>query len=640
MILGDAKAFVRGHVVQCLGARRMMTLLLALVFMSGIFITFIVFSDSISDYTYSQFSGLRSYATSGKKNNNQPILTEGDFADAKTYLSHHTGKNANRYVSTDPWRPESVYNNAEPPGTEHHRPLAPKLNTYRSKGEYLRQTLVADYAPGTERLFLMMKEGATVLWDRIPVHLLTTFTRVPYFAIYADAPASIGGFEVIDVLANVTTKTRESHDFRLYHQLREMRDSHAIFNPKDAHLEGGWDLDKYKNVPMLAHALRVAPPHVEWFAFMDGDTYFFLDNLLDYLKTLDAKDKLYLGSGAMYNDVIFAHGGSGVVLSRAALQATLGIHPEWEFDLETETRNSCCGDYIVAKLLEKAGIELSRGYSYPTTGWKFQGQPYWNLHSTSETWCQKVVSFHHLTPVEVEILWEYERMLGPQGRKHITYGDIYLDFVSPYIDERMVNWNNFAQKWQFSESNDRRDEEKEREEKEEKEKEEKEEKEKEENKEETKEETKEEAKEVKPDDQQKTRMFVKRKEGEKDEQRPWYSESNCRNMCESYDDCLSWRYLPEDKFCGMDDAVRLGQPVFKDVKISSVDGDEKLGGKGAISGFLLQRIRRMRAEQKCDVISGMSQQDDDAYLERIQSGEEKDRYEGWIRRLENQKKNN
>lgn len=575
---------------------------------------------------------------------NEDTLSKEDF---KQDLQYHSQLQSNHFSSQDAWRPSDIY---EIPfdhlihDTPLHRPKIMPPNTYRNKAEYLRQPIVADYAPNSEKIFLMMKEGATVLWHRLPIHLITTFSKVPYFSIYADTPASIGGYEVIDILQNVTQASFETDDFELYRKLAKLRRFSAGIDPSELNLKGGWALDKYKNIPMLVHALEVAPASVEWFVFMDGDTYFFLDNLMDWLSTLDSSDPLYLGSTASFGSMQFAHGGSGVAISRAALEKSIGQHPEWVEELEADARRICCGDVLVSTLLEKINVSVSRGYDYPHVGWKFQGQPQWNLGANSETWCQKVVSFHHLSPYDVETLWEYERLLGPERRQHITYGDIYRDFVAPHIDQWMDEWNNMASQWRFTEEEDiKKQKERDAKEKERKEK------------EASRTEDVRKAKETgdhksqTQDTKKKTQHKPKEtghRSGDKKEEykherrnndRPWKSAKLCQAACQEDKNCLSWRYLPFQKYCGLDTRLKLGRPAIPDIDISYFEHDKNINHTGVVSGFVIDRIRKMRREKKCDLLyKDFEQKNDEEYLQKIHKGQVVDRYEGWYRRMQDQ----
>lgn len=558
-----------------------------------------LFPYGTSDYDLSNVNSNKD----PNESESESFLSLEDFTESE--LISHSSSNADRFASKDVWRPSDVYESKTLPKQYLDfvklRPKLPDLSQFSNKGQYFKQPIVADYVKNAESVFLMLKEGSNLLWKRVPIHFMTTFTRVPYFAIYADAPASIAGIEVIDILANVSSTTKTYRDFDLYHKLERLRQSNAVIDPAELDFGGGWDLDKYKNVPMLFHAYKTAPASVNWFIFMDGDTYFFMDNLMDYLNTLNPEVPLYIGSAASYGDVNFAHGGTGVVLSRKALEVSLGQHPEWVKEVEPETMVSCCGDYIVAYMLGKANITVAFGHDYPYVEQKFQGQPYWNIKAERHTWCQKVVSFHHLSSLEVEILWEYERLLGPKARTHITYGDIYRDFVSPHIDTIMPNWNNMADEMVFQ----------------------------------------------KPPPAPQTEETNKNQQGKRDgpkgdeietEDQPWTSAEACQQACSNWPSCLSWRYVPGETYCAIDKAVKLGRPVINDIPFPYVEDNKNFNFTGTVSGYFLPRIRKMRKSLKCDAIrSDKNQKNDEEYLRLISEGKLEDRYEGWF--LRSQKNN-
>lgn len=718
-------------------------------------------------------------------------LTEKTAFDPKEKQYFHDINNRFSYVSDDTWRPNDAYvstsNSFAVSLTDYLRPRRPPLAAFPNRGEYLKQTIVNDFAKGSEKMFLMIKTGATVLWNRLPIHISTTLTRVPYFGLYADFATSVAGYEVVDTLANLTETTKRDSQFKLYRDLNDMRDRHAISDPGHAKLTGGWELDKFKNLPMLFHAWNNAPPDLDWFVFMDADTYLMIDNLMDYLSHLNASDPLYIGEIQYLNGVPFAHGGSGVVLSRAAVEQSLGVHPHWPNEMEEHARSVCCGDYMVAYMLRKISVDIlgltddknddwrngenfethwlrnrrrrereedpdPRDFHYHRVGHKFQKFPHWDLACSREEWCNKIIGFHHLSAMDVEILWEYEQLLSPEQRQHITYCDIYRDFVAPYIEYFMPGWNSMARQKEFTEAKDlereiedierqlrekereeeakleeaRKEEEKKKKEakkEEEKKKEEakKEEEKKEENKKEPNDQTiqeltekikelqdkKTEADAAVEDDKQNSikkqeekelleaiqqirairqklwgvreedevdledlkkkiaeqRALQKRDEepenlidvGEKPisdedkklldtyqelkkkgeerrrlrekereekieeakkkltedaekDSRPWHSAELCQRKCLEDPYCNSWRYLPKERYCANDDAVRLGRPAFP--YLTYDEGEKDRNMDGAVSGYMIHRIRQTRRDKGCDVNYRSSEESD------------------------------
>ncbi|VBB82529.1 Conserved hypothetical protein [Yarrowia lipolytica] len=359
----------------------------------------------------------------------------------------HAGADANRHMGHDVWRPHG-YVPSYPLGGVHRAPGIDPLQVGNA-GEFMQQKLVADFAEGSDRLFLMLKTGATTFWKRMPIHAYTTLTRVPHFAIYSDHPDTIAGYEVIDILANTSQEYMDSQDFRLYRQQQKLRELHNQVDFGTMKLDGGWELDKYKNIPMLQHAWNTDSTK-DWYVFIDDDTYVFFDTMLAWLKELDPKEPLYMGSPTSVKGVTFAHGGSGVVLSHGAMKAMFEDaeiadgFDTLQHEYEEHTASVCCGDYMVAKvLLDKAKVKLSMtsASKYPYIARKIQGEPITTLKFFQDNWCQPITTFHHLTNRDIELMWQYERSKGPEFRKHITYQDLYHDFVKPYIsDDVREDW--------------------------------------------------------------------------------------------------------------------------------------------------------------------------------------------------------
>ena len=53
---------------------------------------------------------------------------------------------------------------------------------------------------GSEKIKYLLKTGHSVLWERLPIHFITTLTRTPYYDVYSDAPFRLGNIEIIDSL--------------------------------------------------------------------------------------------------------------------------------------------------------------------------------------------------------------------------------------------------------------------------------------------------------------------------------------------------------------------------------------------------------------------------------------------------------
>ncbi|KAK7203873.1 hypothetical protein BZA70DRAFT_63401 [Myxozyma melibiosi] len=297
--------------------------------------------------------------------------------------------------------------------------------------------------PGTESVFLMVKTGATVLWKRLPVHLNVTFPQVENYAIYSDAPDSFAGIPVIDTLANVSERLRLSDAFITYRQQQGILRERPEIGAEElaAVVKDAWWLDRFKNLPMLAHAYRTKP-NAKWYIFIDGDTFVFWTRLMRWLNTLNPDDVLYMGSRATTGDEDFAHGGSGVVLSNGLMRKVFG---RWRTPIEYEYDDfsiaDCCGDHVLAHALLEEGIPLSHGPGYPHVRKRFQGEPPSLVYLSPKDWCEEIVTFHHLTPQETTELYDFEAQFGPT--EPILYKDVYNRFVMPHIKPgRKGNWDN------------------------------------------------------------------------------------------------------------------------------------------------------------------------------------------------------
>ncbi|KAK9457820.1 hypothetical protein V1511DRAFT_454942 [Dipodascopsis uninucleata] len=300
----------------------------------------------------------------------------------------------------------------------------------------------------------MIKTGATVLWQRLPIHLVTTLPHVPYFSIYSDAPDRVAGIEVIDILANVSQRLKKSDDFSIYRKQQSLLEQNSNIEPwqKEAKIEGGWTLDKYKNLPMVAHAYR-NNPNLDWYIFMDADSYILWPNMIRWLMTLNPEDKLYMGSVAYLNNEPFAHGGSGVVMSRGLLNATFGKEPDLEHKYDAYTQVHCCGDHVLAHAFMDHGEHVLSGNSYPYVHYRFQGEPPRFMRFFQDNWCAEVNTFHHLTAHDVTSLYQFEKQFDEEHA--ISHADVYRYFIEPYItSERKDNWDNVSDGEKFTKDSD------------------------------------------------------------------------------------------------------------------------------------------------------------------------------------------
>lgn len=352
--------------------------------------------------------------------------------------------------------------NSVPMNHEAHRLSAP-LFQYSGPSPRVNAT-DGPLDPYAEKVFMMLKTGATVLRNRLPPHIRTTLQRWPHHTVYTDVDAEVCGVPVIDIIKWLPAELVEKHRSNLgdYFDLREAQEHMWLWELDELESYAGWHLDKYKNVPMLAHAWLNAPPDMEWFVFIDADTYVMQKGLLEHLKGYNHSEPHYIGRAAdweqgawnkkgEWQQIPFAHGGSGVAVSRGAMSALFGADPHSDSTRMDMVLNefmdvadpNIAGDALVAVMLfqyvDELLVEMPWG-RYPFYDTAFQGSSTRDVAVGPKGWCLPYLSWHHLNPSEVDVLYEYEQTL-PLSMNYVTYADIYRDFIMPFVVDELEGWN-------------------------------------------------------------------------------------------------------------------------------------------------------------------------------------------------------
>jgi len=300
--------------------------------------------------------------------------------------------------------------------------------------------------PGAENVQIIYKTGATELYEKMSMHVLTLIDCLnsSNVLIFSDLAQNIDGLPVYDALEPVSKKYKEEHEnFELYRKQHE----YQIDGLDVAKLKGdkGWDLDKWKFLPLTHMTYEKAPEHIDWFVFIEADTSLSWLNLMLWLPKLDPKETLYMGAVNMIGDTAFGHGGSGYVLSRPAIKklyeyrktkGTQSYDEEWE----EITSNSCCGDEVLARALLDAGVPV-------TAAWpNLQGEKIPNVDWTDRHWCSAPVTWHHIFAFELDILWKYEiDWIKQHGwDTPYLYREMFHEFVEDHIRENRTAWNNLS----------------------------------------------------------------------------------------------------------------------------------------------------------------------------------------------------
>ncbi|KNG86190.1 hypothetical protein ANOM_005524 [Aspergillus nomiae NRRL 13137] len=246
--------------------------------------------------------------------------------------------------------------------------------------------------PDTSHIQVVVKTGSNIIYDKLPTQLLTALRCCQDPLIFADSEQDIGAYHVYDVLANVNETLKATHpDFAYYRTIKEYLSAGRDIRQLRTSRQAAWDLDKYKFIHMLVQTWARRPGH-DWYVFVEADTYLFWGNLVQWLARMDPAQPLYLGSAATFQSQKFAHGGSGVILSREAMRRVLDGDADLAARYDERMHDEIYGDYVLMKALKEKGVEL-------TNKWPMmQGEKQNTLP---------------VTPVDVNEMWNYE-----QRRKH------------------------------------------------------------------------------------------------------------------------------------------------------------------------------------------------------------------------------
>lgn len=242
-------------------------------------------------------------------------------------------------------------------------PLHPAGNGAQSTLPQATRDPICDGFPDTSNILLVMKTGATESFDRLPVQIMTALKCLPDFLLFSDLDQHIGGYHVRDSLETVLEEAKEDNpDFDLYRLQQQCAvDQDNCVKMMDGAGTAGWNLDKYKNIHMAEKSYRMRPNY-DWYVFVDADTYVSWPNLVYSLNKLDPTEEKYLGVVTIIGHMIFGHGGSGYVVSQAAMKNFVGKNPGIANKYDADIKYSCCGDFMFAVALNDTIGLLVEGF--------------------------------------------------------------------------------------------------------------------------------------------------------------------------------------------------------------------------------------------------------------------------------------
>ena len=229
-----------------------------------------------------------------------------------------------------------------------------------------------------------LKTGSSVISERLPNVLHDYLRHVPNLLVVSDAPApppEDGRLAVLDVLhgpAAAAIASVDEVDFArasaaLAAQVAARASATAPPVPSPPppspppEAEVGWNADRRKNIPALV-ATWARFPRRDWYFMVDDDTWVSLPNLAALVAPLNASEVHYLGNPYVISGYgcdnlrvedgrLFNHGGSGILLSRAAMELLVPAAPRC-----LERFGECwAGDGMLGICLHSLGVLPQRG---------------------------------------------------------------------------------------------------------------------------------------------------------------------------------------------------------------------------------------------------------------------------------------
>ncbi|TKA23585.1 hypothetical protein B0A50_07419 [Salinomyces thailandicus] len=357
-------------------------------------------------------------------------------------------------VFRDVWLPvQSPYRSHTQPSSTTLPHTESEVDIHRGDGKHVLNGTASESCmdiPGADNIMVLLKTGATELYQKLPTHIVTTLgTCVPHFMIFSDLAQNFADIPIHDAIAPVSKSFREHHeDFELYRKLQQYQSE-----GQDMHrLSGGgsWNLDKWKFLPMLHQAFESAGDNIEWFFLMEADTSVSWTNLLQWLRTMDPQNPFYLGAQNVIGDTVFAHGGSGVVISRRAADMLTHKRTQmgkaaYDEEWEESTSTSCCGDEIMARAFAQVDVPL-------TPSWPLiQGETVSSIDWKEDHWCTVALTWHHVTPIEVDAMFQFEMAWVDEHGWDTPYlfRDVHNYFISRHITVNRTSWNNLSKDHKF-----------------------------------------------------------------------------------------------------------------------------------------------------------------------------------------------
>lgn len=266
---------------------------------------------------------------------------------------------------------------------------------------------------GASDVVVVMKTGASEIEAKLPIHLNTTFKCAPNVMVFSDMAQQFEGLRIHDPLRQLAANLDKADPDLMYYMslMERQRAGQDIMKGNNTQ---AWALDRYKNIPMLRRAYETYPD-AKWFVFMDVDTALIWSNLLTWLSQMDSYEPRYIGSsvvGGIWEkgeNIRFAHGGTGYIISHAAAKLIAEETDEEQKKSFEITREDCCGDSALGKVLSQHGVLITPAFP------NVNGETLYHIEYDKDSLCFAPVTMHHMNAEEIKVLVKYQEIMSNGG---------------------------------------------------------------------------------------------------------------------------------------------------------------------------------------------------------------------------------
>jgi len=125
-----------------------------------------------------------------------------------------------------------------------------------------------------------------------------------------------------------------------------------------------------------------------------------------------------------------------MLLSRATMRKFISKYNTTSAFWDSEIHEKCCGDLALGQALKACDIDLTNGWP------SINGEGPSTIPFGSNHWCKPVVTMHHVTPQDAELLGKFEQQRNKT--EPLLFSELFIDLVANIIPDYLEDWDNMS----------------------------------------------------------------------------------------------------------------------------------------------------------------------------------------------------